>query len=522
MVKTQALPIGIQSFEDIRKNNYLYVDKTEEIYNLISSGKVYFLSRPRRFGKSLLISTFHVFFSGKKELFKGLKVEKLEKEWKKYPVFHFDLGGKEYRTRADLENKLLNILDNIKEEYKLTSTQTSPELIFSDLLKSASEKYGNNVVVLVDEYDKPLLENFEDKTVAEEYRSLIRGFFGVLKSCDNYLKFVFITGVTKFSKVSIFSDLNQLNDISLSASAETICGITQKELESNFKSQISELAKENSISDKECLSQLKAKYDGYHFSNNLVDVYNPYSLLKTFSDKFFGTYWFETGTPTFLIKQLEETNFDFYNFTEGVEYSIPTLMNKSDADFDVIQLLYQAGYITIKEWNKEFNTFLLRYPNEEVEYSFLAVLLPSFLNKPQSTSDLWIREFYKDIKEGNIDSFMTRLKSIIASVPYATDKRTSEHDFQITVYLIFTLLGQFTSAESYTNKGRIDCVVETSEIIYIFEFKVDQPFENAITQIKDKNYFEKYLSSKKQIKSIGITFNSKKRNIDSWIFFDNK
>ena len=309
MLKTQALPIGIQSFEDIRNNNYLYVDKTEEIYNLISSGKVYFLSRPRRFGKSLLISTLHAFFSGKKELFKGLKVEKLEKEWKKYPVFHFDLGGKEYRTRTDLENKLINILDNIKEEYELTSSQTSPELIFSDLLKSASEKYGNNVVVLVDEYDKPLLESLDNKTVTEEYRSLIGGFFGVLKSCDNYLKFVFITGVTKFSKVSIFSDLNQLNDISLSASAETICGITQKELESNFKSQISELAKESSISDKECLLQLKAKYDGYHFSNNLVDIYNPYSILKTFSDKFFGTYWFETGTPTFLIEKVRKSRF---------------------------------------------------------------------------------------------------------------------------------------------------------------------------------------------------------------------
>ena len=508
MVKKQALPIGIQSFEDIRKNNYLYVDKTEEIYNLISSGKVYFLSRPRRFGKSLLISTFQAFFTGKKELFNGLKIEKLEKEWKKYPVFHFDLGGKEYRTRADLENKLINIQDNIKKEYKLTSSQTSPELIFSDLLKAAAEKYGNNVVVLVDEYDKPLLENFEDKTVAEEYRSLIRGFFGVLKSCDNYLKFVFITGVTKFSKVSIFSDLNQLNDISLSASAETICGITQKELEINFKSQISELAKENNLSDKECLLQLKAKYDGYHFSNNLVDLYNPYSILKTFSDKFFGTYWFETGTPTFLIKQLEQNNFDFYNFTEGVEYSIPTLMNKSDADFDVIQLLYQAGYITIKEWNKEFNTYLLKFPNEEVEYSFLAVLLPSFLNKPQSTSDLWIREFYKDIKEGNIDSFMTRLKAIIAAVPYATDKRTSEHDFQITVYLIFNLLGQFTIAKSYTNKGRIDCLVETSDIVYIFEFKVDQSAENALNQIISKNYKEKYLAGKKKIVRIGAVFDS--------------
>lgn len=517
MVKKQALPIGIQSFEDIRKNNYLYVDKTEEIYNLISSGKVYFLSRPRRFGKSLLISTFQAFFTGKKELFNGLKIEKLEKEWKKYPVFHFDLGGKEYRTRADLENKLINILDNIKEEYKLTSSQTSPELIFSDLLKAAAEKHGNNVVVLVDEYDKPLLENFEDKTVAEEYRSLIRGFFGVLKSCDNYLKFVFITGVTKFSKVSIFSDLNQLNDISLSASAETICGITQKELEINFKSQISELAKENNLSDKECLLQLKAKYDGYHFSNNLVDLYNPYSILKTFSDKFFGTYWFETGTPTFLIKQLEQNNFDFYNFTEGVEYSIPTLMNKSDADFDVIQLLYQAGYITIKEWNKEFNTFLLKFPNEEVEYSFLAVLLPSFLNKPQSTSDLWIREFYKDIKEGNIDSFMTRLKSIVASVPYATNKRTSEHDFQITVYLIFNLLGQFTIAESYTNKGRIDSLVETSDIVYIFEFKVDQSAENALNQIISKNYKEKYLAGKKKIVRIGAVFDSTNKSLTDWI-----
>lgn len=516
MKKNLALPIGIQSFKEIRTNNYLYIDKTGQIFNLIESGKVYFLSRPRRFGKSLLVSTMDAFFSGKKELFSGLKIEKLEKDWKSYPVFYFDFGGKEYKTRKDLEEKLYNILDNIKSKYELSTSQTVPELIFSELIKSVSEKYGKNVVVLVDEYDKALLETVENKTENENCRSLLRGFFGVLKPCDAYLKFVFITGVTKFSKVSIFSDLNQLNDISLSTSAQDICGITQPELEKYFSDEIKTLASENEITETECLKALKDKYDGYHFSKELVDVYNPYSILKTFSDRFFGTYWFETGTPTFLIKQLEHNNYDLYNFSDGVEYSIPTLMNKSDADFDIVQLLYQTGYITIKEWNKELNTFILKYPNHEVEYSFLSILMPSFLKQNQRTSDFWIREFYKDIKDGNVDSFMTRLKSIVASVPYSTDKRPCEHDFQITIYLIFTLLGQFTSAESYTNKGRIDCVVETSDIVYIFEFKVNETAQDALNQIVYKKYDEKFLSAKKKIIKIGVSFDSNTKTLSDW------
>ena len=518
MKKNLALPIGIQSFKEIRTNNYLYVDKTEQIFNLVESGKFYFLSRPRRFGKSLLLSTIDSFFSGKRELFSGLRIERLEKEWKSYPVFYFDFGGKEYKTRKDLEKKLYNILENFKKEYGLTSSETSPELIFSDLIKDAAEKYGKNVVVLVDEYDKALLETIDNKSENENCRSLLRGFLGVLKPCDSYLKFVLITGVTKFSKVSIFSDLNQLNDISLSSSAQDICGITQQELENYFSYEIKELASENGISESECLKSLKDKYDGYHFSKELIDVYNPYSILKTFSDSFFGTYWFETGTPTFLIKQLEQNNFDLYNFSDGVEYSISTLMNKTDADFDIVQLLYQTGYITIKAWNKELNTFILKYPNHEVEYSFLSVLMPSFLKQNQRTSDFWIREFYKDIKDGNIDSFMTRLKSIVASVPYSTDKRPSEHDFQITIYLIFTLLGQFTTAESYTNKGRIDCVIETSNIIYLFEFKVDESAQVAFNQIIYKNYDEKYSSSKKKIVKIGASFDSTTKSLSKWIF----
>lgn len=516
-IKT-ALPIGIQSFKEIRADNYLYVDKTEQIFSLIEKGKAYFLSRPRRFGKSLLVSTLSSFFSGKKALFSGLKIEELEKKWIAYPVFYIDFGGKEYRTREDLEEKLYSILDSIKKEYELTSSETSPELIFSDLIKAASEKYKRNVVVLVDEYDKALLETSENKSENENCRSLLRGFLGVLKPCDSYLKFVFITGVTKFSKVSVFSDLNQLNDISLSPIAQDLCGITQAELEKYFKDEIKNLALSNSITDKECLALLKAKYDGYHFSKELVDVYNPYSLFKAFSDNFFGTYWFETGTPTFLIKQLEQNNFDLYNFSDGVEYSISTLMNKSDADFDIVQLLYQTGYITIKEWNKELNTFILKYPNNEVEYSFLAILMPSFLKQNQRTSDFWIREFYKDIKDGNIDSFMTRLRSIVASVPYATEKRPSEHDFQITVYLIFTLLGQFTTAESYTNRGRIDCLVESSDIVYIFEFKVDETAGNALQQIVYKKYEEKYSSSKKKIVKIGASFDSTTKTLSEWMY----
>ena len=516
MNQNSLLPIGIQSFSEIRKNDYLYVDKTENIFKLISSGKVYFLSRPRRFGKSLLLSTFKSFFSGEKDLFSGLKIEKLEKNWITYPVFYFDFGGKEYKTRKDVEDKLNYILNNIKKEYDLSSNEKSPELILSDLIKSAAKKYSKNVVVLVDEYDKSLLETINNKEENDNCRSLLRAFFGVLKPCDEYLKFVFITGVSKFSKVSIFSDLNQLNDISLSTSAEVLCGITQNELEEYFKTNITELATENKLSYKECLEKLKIKYDGYHFSKNLIDVYNPYSILKTFSDKFFGTYWFETGTPSFLINQMEQNNYSTYNFSEGVEYNISTLMNKSDADFDIVQLLYQSGYITIKDWNKELNTFTLKYPNSEVEYSFLAILLPSFLKQPQQTSDFWIREFYKDIKDGKLDSFMTRLQAIVASVPYSTDKRPTEHDFQITIYLIFKLLGQFTTAESYTNKGRIDCVVETNEIIYIFEFKVDEPVETAIKQINTKKYFEKYTASQKTIKTIGITFDSNSKSIGEW------
>ncbi len=516
MSETRLLPIGMQDFSEIRKNNYVYVDKTEQIYNLVSTGKIYFLSRPRRFGKSLLISTLSAYFSGKKDLFRGLKIESLEKNWLSYPVFHFDFSGKEYTSRKDLEEKISLILRNIASVYGVSSSENSVELIFSDYIQLVSQKSGKNVVILVDEYDKPLLETMEDRKVSDDCRSLLRGFFGVLKNCDQFLRFVFITGVTKFSKVSIFSDLNQPNDITFSPSAETLCGITQEELESCFKPEIKELALENDMTVSDCINLLKTKYDGYHFSKNLRDIYNPYSILKTFSDCFFGTYWFETGTPSFLIKQLKQNNYDIYNFTDGVEYSIPTLMNKSDADFDVVQLLYQTGYITIKEWNKEFNTFILRYPNTEVEFSFLSILMPSFLEQNQRTSDFWIREFYRDIKDGNIDSFMTRLRSIIASIPYAAEKRTSEHDFQIAVYLIFTLLGQFTTAERYTSKGRIDCVVELAEIIYIFEFKVDEPATNALQQIIYKNYADKYRSTKKKIVKIGAAFDSKTKTLSEW------
>ncbi len=514
---SRKLPIGIQSFEDIRKNNYLYVDKTSYIYNLIQTGKVYFLSRPRRFGKSLLLSTLKSFFLGKKDLFSGLSIQKKENSWIEYPVFYFDFGGKEYRTREDLEEKIRSLLKNIKENYNLNSTEKSLELIFSDYIKDISIRTGKNVVVLVDEYDKPLLETLDNKIENENCRSLLRAFFGVLKPCDDYIRFVFVTGVTKFSKVSIFSDLNQLNDISLSPSAESLCGITQKELLENFNDSILELARENSITKEECINLLQSKYDGYHFSKNLIDVYNPYSILKTFSDNFFGTYWFETGTPTFLFRQLEQNNFNIYNFTKGVEYSISTLMNKSDADFDIVQLLFQSGYITIKDWNKELNSFILKYPNTEVEYSFLSIFLPTFMKQNQQTSDFWIREFYRDIKDNNINSFMNRLKSIIASVPYACEKRTSEHDFQIVVYLVFTLLGQFTIAESYTNKGRIDCLVETDKSVFIFEFKVDESALEALKQINTNGYYEKYSSTNKQVVKIGVSFDSSKKILSEWI-----
>ena len=417
----RKLPIGIQDFEKLRKNNCLYVDKTQYVYQLAQTSSPYFLGRPRRFGKSLFLSTSKAYFEGKKGLFEGLKIAELEKDWCEYPVFYLDFN-------VGLLIKAANVAERInvklKELERLWGQTTDTEDVasrFEAVIKSAYEQTGKQVVVLIDEYDKPLINTMDDPTANEEIRTLLKSFYGVLKSADAYLRFVFLTGVTKFSKVSIFSDLNQLVDISLDSRYSGICGITQTELEENFVPEITALAETMQRTYEETLSELQKLYNGYHFSENLIGVYNPFSLLNTFSAQKFRYYWFATGTPTFLAKALRNQNYDIRKFENDVLIDEPSIMDYRVENQNLIPLLYQTGYLTIKSYEK--NLYTLGFPNEEVKYGFLKELLPAFVLTPIATGNFSVVEFMQQIRKSDIESFMTSLKAFFADIPYDAIKQ---------------------------------------------------------------------------------------------------
>ena len=515
----RKLPIGVQSFEALRKENFLYVDKTEFVYRLASEGRQYFLSRPRRFGKSLLLSTMRAYFEGKKELFTGLKISELEKDWIKYPVFYFDFNGNKYESSNDLATVLDSHLSKWEEIYGKNPDIAEENLPtrFNYLLEAAHKKTGLGVVVLVDEYDKSLLES--DSEALEKSKKLFKGFFGNLKSCDEHLKFVFITGVTKFSKVSIFSDLNQLRDISMTEDYATICGITQSEMEKTFEPEIQKMANKFSISYKECLTELKRMYDGYRFNQNSEGLYNPFSLINSLADSNLGNYWFATGTPTFLLKKLKENDFDPKKFsTDKISEFQDDLQDYRSDNPDPIPLFYQSGYLTIKGYNFKLNSYYLGYPNDEVRYSFLKCLVPLFTDSKMATNSLCIDEFYDDIQNGDIDSILARFKSLFARLPYSTKPSDTviEQNFQNIIYIVFILLGQFVNAEQHYSFGRADCVLQVKDFVYIFEFKRDKSADEALQQIEEKKYAAPFASDKRKILKIGVNFNSKERNIDEW------
>ena len=515
----RKLPIGVQSFETLRRENFLYVDKTEFVYRLASEGRQYFLSRPRRFGKSLLLSTMRAYFEGKKEVFTGLKISELEKDWIKYPVFYFDFNQNKYESPNDLATVLDTHLSKWEEIYGKNPDIAKENLPtrFNYLLEAAHKKTGLGVVVLVDEYDKSLLES--EGEALEKSKKLFKGFFGNLKSCDEHLKFTFITGVTKFSKVSIFSDLNQLNDISLDEKYSIICGITQKEMIKRFKPEINKMAKKLSISYEECLAELKLMYDGYRFHQNSEGLYNPFSLINAFFKMEFGNYWFATGTPTFLLKKLKENDFDPKKFsTDKISEFQDDLQDYRSDNPDPIPLFYQSGYLTIKGYNREYSSYILGYPNDEVRYSFLRCLVPYFTNSTQVASSLSITEFCDDIKAGDVDSILARFKSLFARLPYSTKPSDTviEQNFQNIIYIVFILLGQFVNAEQHYSFGRADCVLQVKDFVYIFEFKRDKSADEALKQIEEKKYAEPFASDTRKILKIGVNFSSKKRNIDEW------
>ena len=517
------LPIGKQNFRDIRENHYVYVDKTRYVWELTRTTMPYFLSRPRRFGKSLFISTLYSFFSGEKELFKGLYIEdresaKGDKAWTKYPIVYFSLSGGQYNSPIGLSDVLSYVIKNCIDKYGLDESavmgQTLP-VSFTNLIKRLYEKTGQQVVVLVDEYDKPLLSTMITNPDQEEKnRLLYKEFFSVLKDMDGYLRFVFFTGVTKFSKVSIFSDLNQLNDISMDDDYSGICGITEEEMERYFDPEVHALAAANQLTYDQCVERLGQMYDGYHFSRNGEGVYNPFSLLNAFAKRDFGSYWFESGTPDILIKKLQNSDMQLPELVDGVEATETEIMNYRAEDDNPVPLFYQSGYLTIGSYDNEFRSYVLRFPNNEVKYGFLNSLLPGVLHRSGSESPRSLNRMITDLRKGDSESFLTRLISLFASIPYPEGKAPQyEGEWSRQLYLILSLMGAYTSCEVHMATGRADCVVQTADYIYVFEFKLDAPIEEAMKQIDDRGYTIPYTADQRKLYKIGVVFSTEKRNI---------
>ena len=517
MAKTirRKFPIGIQSFKSLRQDNYLYVDKTALVYELANSGKPFFLSRPRRFGKSLLLSTLEAYFRGQKELFKGLAIEELEEEWLTYPVLHLDLNARKYSTSQDLDAILNQYLESWEKLYGTEKQDRAPEERFMYQIQRAAELTGHPVVVLVDEYDKPLLQSLQDKELHQAYKETLKAFYGVLKSADQYLKFYLLTGVTKFGQVSVFSDLNQLKDISMDPHYNTLCGLTWQEIADNFQPELQLLGERNDLSPDEVRETMTRQYDGYHFMYGEEGIFNPFSVLNVLSDATFDDYWFKTGTPTFLIELLKKTDYDLRNL-EGIQLDVNSFADyRADASRP-IPVIYQSGYLTIKGYDKRFRLYTLGFPNDEVKYGFLNFITPFYSSVPAKDSAFYIGKFVNELESGDVNAFTTRLRAFFAGIPYELKDKTERH-YQVIFYLVFRLMGQFTEAEVRNCKGRADAVVKTPDYIYVFEFKLEGTAEEALAQIDDKGYLIPYTTDGKQLVKVGANFSAKERNLEKWI-----
>ena len=503
-------PIGIQDFEDLQRNGYAYVDKTNFVYKLADEGKYYFLSRPRRFGKSLFLSTLEAYFQGKKELFEGLAIYDLETEWKKYPIFHIDLNTANFREKDSLYTVLNDYLTNWEDKYGARESEATLALRFKGVIARAAEKEGCGVVILIDEYDKPILQTLRAPELQAEHRAQLKAFYSVLKTQDRYIKFAFLTGVTKFGKVSVFSDLNNLTDISMDHRYISICGMTEKELLTNFKEGINELAEANGDTEEATIAKLKARYDGYHFEENTVGIYNPFSVLNTLSRLRYKDYWFETGTPTFLVDLLKMHNYRLPDMTK--ERVSDDVINSVDSlSTNPIPVIYQSGYLTIKGYDERFKKYLLGFPNKEVEEGFLNFLLPLYTSAGNNSPFL-VDEFVQDVESGNPERFMQRMKAFFADTSYQV-VGNAELYFQNAMYLVFKIMGFYTQVERPTSDGRIDAIIQTPNYIYVIECKLDRTADEAIKQIENNGYAEPFLMDKRKLYKIGVSFSSETRGV---------
>ena len=560
---TRKLPLGVQSFKDLREKGFLYVDKTEYLFRLANSSKVYFLSRPRRFGKSLFLSTLAAYFRGQKELFQGLYIEKAEEEltvqenrisWQEYPVLYLDFNTENYNDEKSMHTILHTHLVQWEKQYGSDTSEQTFSSRFKGIIQRAYQQSGKQVVILVDEYDKPLLQTMGvNEALNEHYRNTLKAFYSVIKTCDEYIRFAFLTGVTKFSKISIFSDLNNLKDISLHEAYAGMCGMTQKELEINFQPEIQALADKQKLDYSQALAALKQWYDGYLFHPAGEGMYNPYSILNAFDDKEIKSYWFSTGTPTFLVNFLKEAHYYIPDLDGKVELDEAGLETYRAVAQDALPILFQAGYLTIKTYIQEAGMYRLGFPNDEVRYGFLKNLLPAYSGLPFVETGKSVWKFVEDIRAGNIEGVMERLKAIISGIAYdnftAENLKLREQNYQTAVYLVFALMGQFvqtevhcycrtatdgggsmqqrrfgfaeTRSQNYTRMysfGVADCIVTTADSIYIFEFKLsgNGSAEDALSQIKTNGYAEQYKADGKKIVLIGSSFDEQTRTIKEW------
>lgn len=511
-------PLGISSFETIRNRGMVYIDKTELIWRLVNNSTYVFLGRPRRFGKSLLISTLDTYFKGEKDYFKGLKISEFEKKWTKYPVLHFDFTGSIYNSAEDVTNAILSRVESLEKLYGVEPHGASAAERFGALVQSVSEKNDQQSVVLIDEYDKPILDNIDDEKLQEEIRKILKGFYGNLKNKNKFIRFAMLTGVSRFSKVSVFSDLNNLDDISLLPEYNEICGITEDELYNTFEEDIEEFAKKENVSKDDIKTELKLMYDGYHFSYVGKGIYNPFSLIATMQYKEWLTRWFESGTPTFLVKMLQKGNFSLSELAK-LQVGTSSLISNDIMSQSPIAVMYQSGYLTIKDYNKKYHIYTLGFPNKEVIEGFFKFLWPMYASvQADFDADFNLMKFQQELLAGDIDAFMQRLNSFFSTITYETVKLDYERHYQNVLFTIFTLLGTNPTEEFHTSSGRADCVLQLSDKVYIFEFKLNNngTAEDALKQIEENGYAMPFASGKKEIIGVGVVFSKTKHNIKEW------
>ena len=531
-METRNLPIGIQDFEKLRKLGCIYVDKTEYIYKLTQFSTPYFLSRPRRFGKSLLLSTMEYYFLGKKELFEGLYISKKETEWTEYPVIKISFGRGSYETHDSLLAVIDNILSENEKKFSLVKSSDNPSVRFDNLICEVAEKTGKQVVILIDEYDKPILDALYTE-FEEINRQELRSFYSPLKDCDKYIRFLFITGITKVSHINIFSGLNQLDDISLYEDFSSICGISESELTEYFTPEIESLAKRQEMTIEETKSKLKEMYDGYHFAHDVEGVYNPFCLLKCFKQKDFGSFWFESGTPSFLVKTLQNQPLVLEHLVNGRKAKEDHFKNYDPDSKNMLPVVYQSGYLTIKGFEKEDRLFTLDFPNREVEEGFLNILLNKFVTTPYDDLGLEISNLRSALREHNVDKVLSIIKAAIADLPTIVKKDMCENYYESVTHLIFRLTGMRAVSELQNVAGRSDVVVATKDAVFIFELKMDKGkasgddeeknaaelkkiAENALSQIDANGYSERFAVGGKKMYKIGLVFSSEGKGLLGW------